>query len=173
MWQGRADGPASLRAFGTADRSPRDVVSSTNRALCRNQDLRRFVTVFYGVYDVDTGRLTYTNAGHNAPILARCDGCIERLATGGMVTGIIEGAPFDEGVTTLRSGDRLLLFTDGPTEARSQAGVEFEDARLVEPVRRHRNCDAEVLVARIFEDVAAFAGGPLQDDATAVVVALS
>ena len=164
---------ASLRAFASSERSPREVVSSTNRALCRQTDLRRFVTLFHGVYDSSTRLLTYTNAGHNPPVVARRDGTVERLTTGGMVTGIFEEASYAEGSIGLEPGDRLVLFTDGITEARSAAGAEFDEDGLLRTIERHRGADATSLVGAIFEQVASFTGGPLQDDATVVVASLT
>lgn len=163
---------ASLRAFAAPERAPRDVVSSTNRALCRHRDLRRFVTLFYAVYNTSTRLLTYTNAGHNPPVVACPDGSVVRLTTGGMVTGIFEEATYGESSVTLKPGDRLVLFTDGITEARSAAGAEFDDEGLLRVVARHPPGDAKFLVGAIFDEVAAFTGGRLQDDATAVVAAI-
>ena len=80
---------ASVRAFALTDSTPRSVVSQLNQALCRNVDLRRFVTFFYGVYDSTTRCLTYSNAGHNPPAIVRADGSLVRLAAGGMVVGMI------------------------------------------------------------------------------------
>jgi len=160
---------ASLRAFAASERSPRDVVTSVNRALCRQKDVRRFVTLFYALYDSATRVLIYTNAGHNPPLVLRRDGSCERLASGGMVTGIFNDGAYEEGMITLGPGDRLVLFTDGITEARSRSGDEFDDAGLLRTLDRCRNLDAQATVDAIFTDVGAFAGGPLEDDATAVV----
>jgi phosphoserine phosphatase RsbU/P len=164
---------ASLRAFSAPDRSARDVVASTNRALCRHTDLQRFVTLFYGVYDSRTRLLTYTNAGHNPPLVVCADGSFVRLATGGTVTGIFGEAAYDEGAIVLEPGDRLVLFTDGITEARSAAGAEFEEEGLLHVVIPRRAADAQTLVDAIFAEVTTFAGGRLEDDATAVVASVT
>jgi phosphoserine phosphatase RsbU/P len=163
---------ASLRAFAASERAPRDVVTSVNRALCRQKDLRRFVTLFYALYDSTTRVLTYTNAGHNPPLVLRRDGSCERLPIGGTVTGIFDEGTFEEGTVTLAPGDRLVLYTDGITEARSASGDEFEDVGLLRTLDRCRHLDAQSMVDTIFGDVGAFAGGRLQDDATAVVAAI-
>jgi sigma-B regulation protein RsbU (phosphoserine phosphatase) len=163
---------ASLRAFAASERSPRDVVTSVNRALCRQKDLRRFVTLFYALYDSATRVLTYTNAGHNPPLVLRRAGSCERLAIGGTVTGIFDEGTFEEGRVTLEPGDRLVLYTDGITEARSAGGDEFEDEGLLRTLERCRRLDAQSMVDAVFTDVGTFAGGRLQDDATAVVAAI-
>jgi sigma-B regulation protein RsbU (phosphoserine phosphatase) len=163
---------ASLRAFAASARTPRDVVTSVNRALCRQKDLRRFVTLFYALYDSTTRVVTYTNAGHNPPIVLRQNGSCERLPTGGTVTGIFDESTYEEGRVTLCPGDRLVLFTDGITEARSIAGDDFDDDGLLRTLERCRHLDAQSMVDAIFEDVGTFAGGSLQDDATAVVAAI-
>jgi sigma-B regulation protein RsbU (phosphoserine phosphatase) len=164
---------ASLRAFATSQRSPRDIVSSVNRALCRQKDLRRFVTLFYALYDSTTRVLTYTNAGHNPPLVLRQDGTCERLPLGGTVTGIFDEGTYEEGKVVLEPGDRLVLFTDGITEARSESGDEFDDTGLLRTLDRCRHLDAQSMVDAIFNEVGAFAGGRLQDDATAVVAAIA
>ena len=163
---------ASLRAFAASARAPRDVVTSVNRALCRQKDLRRFVTLFYALYDSTTRVLSYTNAGHNPPIVLRHDGSCERLPAGGTVTGIFDESTYEESKVTLCPGDRLVLFTDGITEARSPSGDEFDDAGLMRTLERCRHLDAQSMVDAIFNDVGIFAGGRLQDDATAVVAAI-
>jgi phosphoserine phosphatase RsbU/P len=163
---------ASLRAFAAWERAPRDVVSSVNRALCRQKDLRRFVTLFYALYDSNTQVLSYTNAGHNPPFVLRADGSCERLASGGTVTGIFDESSYDEGRVRLEPGDRLVLFTDGITEARSLTGDEFDEGGLLRTVDRCRHLDAQSMVDAIFSDVGIFAGGRLQDDATVMVAAI-
>ena len=163
---------ASLRAFAASERAPRDVVTSVNRALCRQKDLRRFVTLFYALYDSSTRVLTYTNAGHNPPLVLRRDGSCERLPIGGTVTGIFDEGTFEEGKVTLEPGDRLVLYTDGITEARSATGDEFEDTGLLRTLERCRHLDSQSMVDALFSDVASFAGGHLQDDATAVIAAI-
>jgi sigma-B regulation protein RsbU (phosphoserine phosphatase) len=164
---------ASVRAFASATAAPQAVVTSVNRALCRHMALGRFVTFFYGVYDAGSRALRFTNAGHNPPFLVRADGTVMRLATGGMVAGIYDGAVYDSAEITLAPGDRLVLFTDGLTEARSAEGVELGDDGLLEVIIGTADLDAGGLVTRIFEHVHTFANASLEDDATAVVLTLA
>lgn len=164
---------ASLRAFAGSGQEPAQVMASLNRALCGNAGLRRFVTCVYGIYDTATRQLAYCNGGHNPPVLVRADGSVTRLSDGGMVTGIGDDAAYAQGSVQLASGDRLVLFTDGISEAESPAGDDFGESRLVAIVRAHRGPDADALVEAIFDAVAAFTGGPLQDDQTALALVMA
>ena len=162
---------ASVRAFASPQTLPEAVVAAVNRALCRHGDLHRFVTLFYSVYDVESRVLRFCNAGHNPPVLARQDGSIERLATGGTIAGVFEDAVYEAGQVRLRPGDRLVLFTDGVTEAGATDGAEFGDDRLVAAVHATNALDAAGIADRVFADVGACCGA-LQDDATVVVLRL-
>ena len=163
---------ALVRAFAASDPSPRSLVTRLNRELSRHAGVRRFVTFFLAMFDPASGHVTYCNAGHNLPIVARADGSIERLGTGGMVLGAFDHCEFDEATVDLRSGDRLVLFTDGITEAGSDDEREFGDEGLLEVVRRERGCiDAAALVEAVFSDAAQFAG-EFHDDATVLVVSV-
>jgi serine phosphatase RsbU (regulator of sigma subunit) len=163
---------ASVRAFVLTDSTPRSVVSRLNQALCRNVDLRRFVTFFYGVYDSTTRCLTYSNAGHNPPAIVRADGSIVRLGAGGMVVGMFDLASYEQGEARLDPGDRLVLFTDGITEAESSEGLEFGEDRFLETLVRHRSSDADGMLRGLFDEVTRFAGRHLRDDATAIAVVI-
>jgi serine phosphatase RsbU (regulator of sigma subunit) len=163
---------ASVRAFALTDSTPRSVVSQLNQALCRNVDLRRFVTFFYAVYDSTTRCLTYSNAGHNPPAIVRSDGSVARLSAGGMVVGMFDLATYEQGEVRLDPGDRLVLFTDGITEAESSEGLEFGDDRLLETVVRHRSSNADGMLRGLFDEVTRFAGRHLRDDATAIAVVI-
>ena len=163
---------ASMRAFATADAHPKIVAARINRDLAANAALRRFVTLFHGIYDAETRRFMFTNAGHNPPIVARADGSIERLTVGGMVLGAFDTATYDEHVITLGPGDRLVLFTDGMIETAGADEDEFGDERLVEAVRRRRGDSAAGLADGLFQEITDLAGGRLDDDATVMVMAI-
>jgi serine phosphatase RsbU (regulator of sigma subunit) len=166
---------ASVRAFATDGHSPAQLAARANEALCRNASVGRFATFFCSVIDDDGRSITWCTAGHNAPILVRTDGTVQRLEGGGMVLGIVTGATFTERRTTLGPGDRLVLFTDGVTEATAvdseQHDDEFGDDRLIEIVRAHRALGAPALVEAIIDDVTKFTGGTFADDVTIVVLA--
>jgi len=162
---------ASVRAFAAADSSPRAVAERVNRELVRNAALRRFVTFFYAVYDRHAGQLAFVNAGHNPPVLLRADGSIARLATGGMVLGAFDDAAYEQGTVEIASGDRLVLFTDGITEACGVDDEQFGDDRLIEALQTSSSDHVAAVVDRIFSDVECFRVGPVVDDATVVVAA--
>jgi phosphoserine phosphatase RsbU/P len=142
-----------------------------NRILCGNIAEGRFISFLYCVLDAAAGVLTYTNAGHYLPILVRADGSVERLGAGGPVLGVIEDAEYEQAQVNVASGDRIVLFTDGLTEARNAADEEFGEQRLIDAAVAHRGCSAPAIQARLDEAVAAFTGGPMQDDATLIVLA--
>ena len=162
---------AAVRAFASEAVDPQALCLQVNRILCGNIAEGRFISFFYCVLDAATGALTYTNAGHYLPILVRADGSIERLDVGGPVLGVLPDASYEQAQIAIGPGDRLLLFTDGITEARNDADEEFGEERLVDAAVANRACSAPALQARLADAVAAFTGGRLQDDATLMVLA--
>lgn len=161
---------AAVRAFAQDTARPHSVCASVNRLLCRNMISGRFVTFCYVRVDGPGQTISYTVAGHNPPILLRRSGEVVRLSTGGTVLGVFPEAAFEEDTLPLLPGDRLVLFTDGITEARNAAGDEYEDGRLIDALRRHRALPAADLQQQLFAEVLAFADGTLQDDATLIVL---
>jgi phosphoserine phosphatase RsbU/P len=162
---------ASVRAFANDAAQPRELCQQVNRILCGHIAEGRFISFFYCVADADLGALTYANAGHYPPVLVRADGTVERLGAGGPVLGVLPDSSYDQGSVSLGRGDRLVMFTDGITEARDQRDEEFGEARLVALAAEHRTCSAPALQARLVDAVAAFTGGRFQDDATLIVLA--
>jgi phosphoserine phosphatase RsbU/P len=163
---------ASVRAFAAQQSSPRYVAAGINRALCGNPALRTFATFFYAVIDTTTRTLTFSNAGHNPPILVRADGSVERLSAGGLVLGVRETAAYEQGETRIVAGDRIVLFTDGINEAENAAGVDFGDDQLVDTVRSNREHPAQTLLEKVFTRVREFSGGRFSDDATLITIAI-
>jgi len=162
---------AAVRAFASDATEPQALCHQVNRILCGNIAEGRFISFFYCMLDATSGVLTYTNAGHYLPMLVRADGSIERLGEGGPVLGVIADAEYEQARVGLGTGDRLVLFTDGLTEARNGADEEFGEARLLDAAIQHRACSAPALQARLADAVATFTGGRLQDDATLIVLA--
>jgi sigma-B regulation protein RsbU (phosphoserine phosphatase) len=161
---------AAVRAFAQESAAPSSICGSVNRLLCRNMASGRFVTFCYARIDVSGRRIVYANAGHNPPLLVRADGSVERLGVGGMVLGIFPDNAYDQSEVSLGPGDRLLFYTDGITEARSPAGDEYEETRLVSAALAARRTGVEAIKDAILADVNAFTGGHFDDDATLIVV---
>jgi sigma-B regulation protein RsbU (phosphoserine phosphatase) len=162
---------AAVRAFASEAAEPAALCQQVNRILCGNIAEGRFISFFYCVVDATTSVLTYANAGHYLPMVVRAGGGVERLGAGGPVLGVLAGAEYEQAHVPLAPGDRIVLFTDGLTEARDAADEEFGDERLLAAAVRHRACSAPALQARLSAEVAAFSGGRLQDDATLIVLA--
>ena len=162
---------AAVRAFATDAAQPGELCQQVNRILCGNIAEGRFISFFYCVIDSDLATLTYANAGHYLPILIRADGTVERLDRGGAVLGVFPETSYEQGEVALAAGDRLILFTDGITEARNAADEEFGEERLIAIAVANRSCSAPALQARLAEAVATFAAGAFQDDATLIVLA--
>jgi sigma-B regulation protein RsbU (phosphoserine phosphatase) len=118
------------------------------------------------------GTLTYTNAGHYPPVLVRADGTVERLQCGGAVLGVFSDGGYEQGQVAIGSGDRIVCYTDGVTEAHNDRDEEYGEDRLVAAVVENRCCSAPALQARLAEEVAAFTNNTFQDDATLIVLAL-
>ena len=163
---------AAVRAFATAQVEPHELCASVNRLLCRNIASGKFVTFCYAVVDTVRHVIAYANAGHFPPVLVHRNGDVERLATTGLVLGVSPDWTYACGQVTAGSGDRLVCFTDGITEALSPDGDEFGDDRLIELIRANRTASADALATTLGDALAAWTGGSAQDDATLIVVAI-
>ena len=161
---------AAVRAFATEAVRPGELCHQVNRILCGHIAEGRFISFFYCIVDGDLGTLTYSNAGHYPPILVRADGSVVRLDAGGAVLGVFADSSYQQAQIATAAGDRLILFTDGITEARNVDDEEFGEERLVAAAIAHRACSAPALQARLTEAVASFTGGRFQDDATLIVL---
>jgi phosphoserine phosphatase RsbU/P len=163
---------AAVRAFAQETAGPSAICGSVNRLLCRNMASGRFVTFCYARIDAAGRRIAYSNAGHNPPLLVRANGTVERLDQGGMVLGVFPDNPYEQAELPLRSGDRLLFYTDGITEVRNAGGEEYEEDKLAAAACAARAEPVEVMKDAILADVNGFSGGQFEDDATLIVVGI-
>lgn len=162
---------AAFRAFAGPDTPPDDLCARLNGILCPNVGNGRFVSFFYGVLDAGAGRFTYCNAGHPAPMLVRADGRLERLSGGGLVLGVFSDISYKPRSVAVGTGDCIVLYTDGVTEAGIENGEEFGEERLAAELADGRALDAGLLANRVVDAARAFAREAPQDDVTIVVLA--
>jgi len=162
---------ASLHALAELDLPADQTLVRLNRLLCRRVPANRYVTFFYGVLDPARHLLTYTNAGHNPPLLLRADGPPERLDSNGPPLGLFDALPYGSGSIEMRSGDVLVCYSDGVTEAQDPGGQEFGEKRLVETVIRLRKGGPSDIYRGVVTAVDEHrAGSPHLDDLTLVVL---
>src|SRR5271169_2539505 len=164
---------AAVRGLASPALSPEGLCARLNSLVCHNTGNDRFITFFYAQLDGPARLLHYANAGHNAPIVMHADGSHERLQAGGGVLGVFPRQKFATGTAQLAPGDRLLLFTDGVTEACDAAEEEFGEVRLLRLLQEHRMAAAAALQQEILAATGAFCSGHWHDDATLLVLAVS
>ena len=131
----------------------------------------RFVSAFYGVLDSKNQVLTFSNAGHNPPILLRQDGSMEYLVEGGLALGVLPTSVYEDRPVALRPGDILVMYTDGVSEAESPSGEHFGTRRIEQCMTRLGDRSAHEIMTGLVDEVLAWAGerGPT-DDLTLVVL---
>jgi len=163
---------AAVRGLCSPSLSPEDLCNSLNSLVWRNTHTDRFITLFYGQLDGATRRLRYANAGHNAPFVVRANGSHQRLQEGGGVLGVFAEQSYSMAEVQLVPGDRVVLFTDGVTEACNSDGEEFGDARLLALLQEHRALPAADIQRKIVAAISEFSGGHRTDDATLLVLSV-
>lgn len=163
---------AAVRGLSSPALGPHELCERLNALVYRNTASDRFITFFYAQLDGATGRLQYANAGHNPPVLLRADGTHERLCAGGCVLGVFAERDYEPGTVQLAPGDRVVLFTDGVTEACNSADEEFGEARLLRVLEEHPALSPAELQGRILSEVGEFSGGLWRDDATLLVLSV-
>lgn len=174
---------ASLRAFAQDLYDLDEIISRVNAAMCRDTRDSEFATLWYGVIDPKTMRLTYCSAGHEPPMVVRppangrapSKADVEELGIGGMAVGIDREQKYQRGVFDLRSRDTIIAYTDGLIDARSFSGEKFGRQRLLAAVLKVLTEEPAATAARVVEllqwEVRRFAGlSDRVDDETIVVV---
>lgn len=165
-----AHSQSAVRALASTAESPAGLCARVNRLLCENIATGKFVTFFYGILDSQTRTFAYCNAGHPNPILIS-HGEASSLDKGGAVLGVFPAWAYEDGAIRLEPEDRLLLFTDGITEAEGADTQEFGEEKIAAFAESNPRKSARELTSALLERVSSFCGGRFQDDATLVVVA--
>jgi sigma-B regulation protein RsbU (phosphoserine phosphatase) len=147
-------------------RHPASMLKAVNKLFCESTPPEHFATLFFGNYDDRTRHLRYVNCGHLPPILVRADGTVERLPATATVLGVFANWSSEEMTVDLASGDTLVLFSDGVTEAGVETEAEFGEDGLLAVIRANQGTNAETLVNAIVSAVA----GEKEDDVTVVAI---
>jgi serine phosphatase RsbU (regulator of sigma subunit) len=162
---------ATLEAWTERNISTADLAFQLSRVLARHTDGRRFVTAFLALLDPRTGALTYTNAGHNPAFFIRPDGTVKTLDAQGLPLAMLPGNPYEEATLQLLSGDLLVVYTDGITEATDPKNEEFGAEALMSLLVAKRHEPLFSLDAALLGELDRFTqGSPYLDDRTLLML---
>jgi phosphoserine phosphatase RsbU/P len=163
---------ASVRMLATEVTEPVAFCQRVNHAVSANKVPGKFITFFYCVLDTARRRISFTNAGHNWPVLVHADGTLEHLRTEDTVLGTTPEWSYHQMELDLRSGDRLILFTDGITEASNEASEEFGEAELARLAAEHVALSPSALKDKLLQAAQEHCRGAWTDDATLIVIGI-
>lgn len=157
-----------IQNYAQKGESPADIMTHTNNQLCQNNDANMFVTAWVGIVNIKTGVVTYTNAGHNPPLIKRSDGEFEYLHTdAGFVLAGLDYMTYEESTINLSQGDILYLYTDGITEATNGENELYSEERLLSKINEYDTKSLQCLLGDIKRDIDNFVGStPQFDDIT-------
>ena len=160
-----------VRATAIEEASPAAVLARVNNLLVPDAKRGMFVTAAYVVLDLESGRLTYANAGHCLPLLHSTGGPLRTLPKGGMALGVVAGLDFEDHTAELAPGDRLVLYSDGVTEAISPQGDFYGASRLGQILESNTDGSAQSILDAILASVHEFThDAPPADDLTLLVL---
>lgn len=150
--------------------SPRQILDNINKELCADKESMMSVTMFIGILDTLSGRLTYSNGGHNPPYMVFGNGKIQRLAAGiGSAPGLIAEANYEEVTTMLHDGGTVLLYSDGVDKAKDRKGKTFSVTRLEELLCNMSCSSSKEMIGKVVSAVTSFSSGALQSEDIALL----
>jgi sigma-B regulation protein RsbU (phosphoserine phosphatase) len=149
---------------------PAQMCGQLNSSICELDLNGRFISLVYGVLDRESRRFSYSNAGHNPPLLVHSEG-VSQLSAGGRILGFNESGYAQETIQ-LHKGDCLVFYTDGITETRNARGEEFGLVRLIEIAERHRGLPAKAFEQELLGAARRHGHGRFEDDATLIVMSV-
>ena len=156
---------ALLKSGSSDNISTGQIISRVNSDLSRDNSSYLFVTLLVGILNVNTGKLTYTNAGHNPALIKRNSGEIEKLVDlHGPVMGASESIKYEESEVTINPGDIILAYTDGVTEANNFSGELYSESRLIDRLSTEMGLTTHDLLTQILSDVRVHENGSEQFD---------
>jgi len=152
------------------DVSPAALLSLLNHQLYESTPPEKYATLFLGIYDGRSHRLTYSNGGHLPPILIAKDGALRKLETGGTVVGLFDRMSYEEGMVEMRPGEIFVAYSDGVTEPENEFG-EFGEQRLIDLVRENRDLPLAQISQSVTMAVDDWIGEKEQPDDVTLVLA--
>ena len=161
---------AALKPLISQGLEPRELCRRLNRILCDLAPVGKFISFFVAVLGSREHRLTYCNAGHNPPLLVRADGRLVELNAAGAVLAQFPDWQYEQNDLQMRSGDKLLIFTDGLVEACNADDESLGEQNLVRIAREHPSCSAQGLMSWLMHAASQHCSGHFQDDATLMVL---
>jgi sigma-B regulation protein RsbU (phosphoserine phosphatase) len=162
---------ATLRGQSGPDVTPCLCVMRSNRLIFQSTDSQKFATLFYGILDSNKHEISYCNAGHDNPIRIRKGEVTDRLKAGGVVLGFVPEFSFAEEKISMESGDVLVLYSDGITEAMNNKEEEFGESRLIQTISQNREKPSLEIIENILSTVRQHIGAvPQMDDMTLLVI---
>ena len=163
---------ALIKATAQTNQLTDKILETVNKELAEDNDTCTFVTVFIGFLDLQSGELSYCNAGHNFPIIYQTGGTPEFLEGGrSMILGIDDDTVFVSESIQLQPGQYICLYTDGITEAFNEEDEEFSDERLMDFISRNTGSPVQELAEKLVQEVKSFAGKkPQSDDITVLTL---
>lgn len=161
-----------IKGLAETSMSVEQVFMNANNKLCENNDAGMFVTAWMGVLDYTTGEVSFTNAGHNPPLILRKNGTCEYLKMKpGFVLAGMEDIPYTKGTLKLEPGDAVFLYTDGITEAMNKKEELYGEEALKRAAEQSVSYDVTEICRQIKENVNVFVGdAPQFDDMTMLAI---
>jgi sigma-B regulation protein RsbU (phosphoserine phosphatase) len=154
----------ALRIFSSLHEKPSEVVSAANNYLNIDNDSSMFVTLFYGVLNLDTKSFIYSNAGHNPPYIIKNSQVEALKTTKNMALGVMPDLPYADMSIDFKAGDKLFMFTDGVSECMNEQNEEFDEKRIVDFLEKHASSNVIDLVEKMKEALDQFQGNAEQHD---------
>ncbi|NIP38088.1 MAG: SpoIIE family protein phosphatase [Candidatus Dadabacteria bacterium] len=156
-----------IKAVIKTDKDLGEIIYRINNELCFDNETSMFVSIFFGIIDLRNGEITYTNAGHNVPLIKN-SGTVSLLEkTEGMALGAFENANYSTNKVKLDNNDIIFLYTDGVTEAVNENGDLFEEQNLIDKLRGYSGLGSKEIIEQVDKDIKEFVGSePQSDDIT-------
>ena len=144
---------------------PKDIIQTINKKICENNKQGFFITLLAGIVNINTGKITFINCGHNPPLVKKNNGDFEYLKLdSNIVLGAFDSAEFNVSESVLNKGDTIFIYTDGITEAVNSSDEQYGETRLLETINTLKTESAKSIIEKIKTNVKEFAQGVAQSD---------